>query len=509
MSIIPISFDSYLGYSATAGVESQYGGVSTDPVLDSRIQGIGKRLTPNTENRNLPYRFRVLDTDSINAFALPGGPVYVNKGLLKIVNDDELASVMGHEMGHVNARHGVKGIEQSLGANIIINAITAQLKKSKGLNLSPDEINNIDKINKTLGGFVLLGYSRSDEFQADAKGLKYMANAGYNPNGAVSLMKKFQEMEGRDPTKLEVFFSTHPSSKARVDAMQKIINNNYPGAKPLVPAPITTNLIPKVVSDLWQYPAVKYGTIAGIGLAGIIISYKLLSMSYKKKRSRRNPSHRLHRLNPIEPTPDIAKRASVQYQASIDDAIKSLGRMPQKGEAYYDSIKNWQRQIKVLEKYIPEGNQPIPNLGRRNPRIPDKLKPLIKEVKKYSKYGRHAFWQALKEGKFDGFQKELDFAYDKYGSIEEVLNLARNPGPEFRSTEDALAYGQSIRGDTARINELQGLLEEALIDVEAFKRQPDPDFDEWSRAATRVQFIHEALSQVTPPPPDINRQPIL
>lgn len=290
MPIIPISFDSYLGYSATKSVEAEYGGVSIDPVLDSRIQSVGKRLVPKTANPKLPYRFRVLNTDDVNAFALPGGPVYVNKGLLKIVNDDELASVMGHELGHVNARHSIKGLEQSLGIDIATKGVKALLKKSKKLALSPDEVKTIDSINKTIGGFVLLGYSRSDEYEADAKGLITMANAGYNPNGAVSLMQKFREMEGRDPTKLEQFFSTHPSTKGRIDAMQKLINKNFPTAKALVPAGATAiTQITDKVKEWWQKPAVKWSVIS-LGALGLgYITYRLLKSKPQITQIRRNP----------------------------------------------------------------------------------------------------------------------------------------------------------------------------------------------------------------------------
>ena len=137
-NLIPISFDSLLGYSITANVESQLGGVSNDPTINSRITAIGKRLSAKTENKSLPYQFKALNTNQINAFALPGGPTYVTVGLLNGLSptDDELAAIMGHELGHVNARHGVKGMELSLGANFITDLIKSQLKKAWDLTLT-------------------------------------------------------------------------------------------------------------------------------------------------------------------------------------------------------------------------------------------------------------------------------------------------------------------------------------------------------------------------------------
>ena len=273
-NLIPISFDSLLGYSSTANVESQLGGVSNDPTINSRITAIGKRLSAKTENKSLPYQFKALNTNQINAFALPGGPTYVTVGLLNGLSptDDELAAIMGHELGHVNARHGVKGMELSLGANFITDLIKSQLKKSEGLGLDSNDINRIDKYNKTIANFVSLGYGRDNEYEADAKGLNYMTAAGYNPYAMVSLMGKLQALEGRKTTNLEEFFSTHPATTKRISEVDDIIKTNYPAAKPLValpqspmtpapssPAPVTTTASP-LKPLLW--PAIGLGAVA-------------------------------------------------------------------------------------------------------------------------------------------------------------------------------------------------------------------------------------------------------
>ena len=283
-SIIPITFDSYLGYSSTGAVESEYGGISGDTALNSRVQSVGKRLAPQTEfRRDVPYQFKVLDTNTVNAFALPGGPVYATKGLMGMTsNDDELASVVAHELGHINARHSINSMQLSLGLTVIDKAVRSYLKKSDKLDLSPDELENLKKIDSTLIGFANLGYSRDNEYEADARGLGYANSAGYNPYGMVSFMSKLQSMEGRDPTKLEEFFSTHPSTKKRISEMNDIIARNYPNAKPLIESAgqlVVPGSIINQVKDLWAKPAIKW---SAIGIGAVAITYGVYRIFRKK-----------------------------------------------------------------------------------------------------------------------------------------------------------------------------------------------------------------------------------
>lgn len=233
--IIPIEFDSWLGYKLTDVLEAKYGGVSDDTALTDRINAIGKKLASGTEYyKDITYQFKVLETEQVNAFALPGGPVYATVGLMEMVDSDhELTFVLGHELGHINARHSINLMKLKLGLNVIDMVFMTYLKKSDKLDLSADELEALKKINKTLIEFASLGYSRENEYEADAKGLEYGVAAGYNPYGMVSFMTKLKEMEGKEPTKLEGFFSTHPSTTKRISEMNEIIAKDYPQFNPL------------------------------------------------------------------------------------------------------------------------------------------------------------------------------------------------------------------------------------------------------------------------------------
>lgn len=233
--LFSIKFDSWLGYKATEALEAEYGGVSKDTALDNRINAIGKKLAPFTKyGEDITYQFRVLKTKQVNAFALPGGPVYATAGLMEMTdNDHELASVLGHELGHINARHSINSMKLTLGLSVIESVFRSYLKESEKLNLSKDELKNIEIINNALIGLALLGYSRENEYEADAIGIKYAANADYNPYGMVSFMTKIKEMGGKDPGMFKKFISTHPSNKKRISEMNEIIARDYPQFKPL------------------------------------------------------------------------------------------------------------------------------------------------------------------------------------------------------------------------------------------------------------------------------------
>ena len=320
-NLIPISFDSFLGYSSTANVESQLGGVSTDPSINSRITNIGKRLSAKTENRSLPYQFKALNTNKINAFALPGGPTYVTVGLLNGLNptDDELAAVMGHELGHINNRHGVKAMELALGAGFVTDLVKSQLKKSEGLGLDANDVNRIDKYNKAVAGFVSMGYSRDNEYEADAAGLNYMTAAGYNPYAMVSLMTKLQALEGRKTTNLEEFFSTHPATTKRIDEINGIIASTYPAAKPLVaPLPTGAQAPPSQPPQTTTISSLKPLMWPAIGLGAVLVSYGVYRI-FKGNAERRVRSAELVRRNPQvipEPLPKFIHSSLVGTKPS-------------------------------------------------------------------------------------------------------------------------------------------------------------------------------------------------
>lgn len=187
--------------------------ISRNRQLTSYIEEVGRRLAANSDRPNIPYTFQVVEDDAVNAFATLGGFVYVNTGLIQAAeNEAELASVIGHEMGHIEGKHLVKQMRQ--------RAIASGIAKATGLNRSQAVAIGVDlALNRPR--------SRQDEYDADTRGLKILTQAGYAPSAMVSFMKKLQ---GRSV--IPTFLSTHPGAIDRVKSLQRQIddlpsNSNY------------------------------------------------------------------------------------------------------------------------------------------------------------------------------------------------------------------------------------------------------------------------------------------
>lgn len=197
-----------MGRDASKEIEREYR-VDTTSADAQRVQRIGERLLVHTDKREgVPYSFKVLDVKEVNAVSLPGGPIYIFRGLLDLIgeDDDALACVMGHEIGHINARHAAKQISQQIAANIGI----AVLLKGQAQDIAGLAANLLS-----------LQYSRDDEYEADRRGLSYAYKAGFDPQGMIRFFKKLNAMERGGGT--PEFLRTHPVTQSRIDRAQKII----------------------------------------------------------------------------------------------------------------------------------------------------------------------------------------------------------------------------------------------------------------------------------------------
>lgn len=192
----------------------RFGGVYDDIEIGAYVAEIGGRLVKNSELPNLEFRFTVLNSPDVNAFALPGGYVYVTRGLLALANSEaELAGVLAHEIGHVTARHAAQRYNRAI-ATSLGTAILGAVVQSSG----------VDQLAQLGSELYLKGFSREQEFQADTLGVRYMTRAGYDPQASATFLRTLgghnaleQELaghEGRDP--LEDFFATHPRTENRV-----------------------------------------------------------------------------------------------------------------------------------------------------------------------------------------------------------------------------------------------------------------------------------------------------
>ena len=199
------------GYEIRLGREAQRSvfvrfGRYGDQGLQGYVSEVGQRIAGVSHRPHLDYRFTVTDSSVLNAMALPGGFIYVNRGLLAYLNSEaQLAGVLGHEMGHVAARHGIKHYQAALGAQLLSLGVAA-LTESRGLVLGTN----------LLLEAVLKGYSRRDEYQADELGLLYMYRARYDPSEMVKFLTILKGFERKEPNLVEQLFSSHPLTSDRI-----------------------------------------------------------------------------------------------------------------------------------------------------------------------------------------------------------------------------------------------------------------------------------------------------
>lgn len=192
-----------------------------DPVVTEYINRVGQNLVRNSDAR-VPFTIKVIDSDEVNAFALPGGFFYVNSGLiLRAQEESELAGVMAHEISHVTARHGTKNATKGQ---------IAQLATIPLLLLGPAGVAGYglyEGLNIALP-LTFLKFSRDAEREADFLGLEYMYKAGYDPNAYITFFERIQADEKRRPGTIPKVFSTHPPTPERIENAQKEIARILP-----------------------------------------------------------------------------------------------------------------------------------------------------------------------------------------------------------------------------------------------------------------------------------------
>ena len=209
-----------LGREAARQVEREQPILRDEQVIHY-VNALGHRLARRSKRDDIPYRFTVVDSPDINAFALPGGLVYVNRGLIEAAdNESQLAGVIGHEIGHMVARHSVKQIEKAGMANVGLAILGAALGGRGGA------LTGLAQIGSQVGASAaFMKFSRDDERQADRLGVQNLYEAGYNPEGMVTFFAKLAELQKSQPSKLETFFSTHPNPAERARNVSREIGS--------------------------------------------------------------------------------------------------------------------------------------------------------------------------------------------------------------------------------------------------------------------------------------------
>lgn len=206
-----------MGEDSTPGLIAEYGGEVESKALRDYVTSVGMRLAEHVEPEygHIDWTFYTLEADIINAFALPGGRVFICKGLLKGINNEaELAAVLGHEIGHVTGRHIDERVSRTLAKDFGV-AVLGIATESQ-LALAGVEL---------FGNGYLLSFNRDQESESDSQGLKYMTRAGYNPEGMIGLLELLAD--SMDGDRVPEILATHPHPDTRLERVREEIRKRY------------------------------------------------------------------------------------------------------------------------------------------------------------------------------------------------------------------------------------------------------------------------------------------
>lgn len=203
--LIPTETEVEIGKEVVKDVESTER-VLNNQAVQNYVNRVGQKIAKVCDRKDVKYSFKVLDSEEVNAFACPGGFIYIYKGLLKKMdNEAQLAAVLAHEVGHVVARHSVKRLQAAYGYAILMEV-------ALGDKMGQTARQMVD----AAAGLILLGYGRDNEYEADNYGILYEKKAGYNPKGMIQLFEKFKKMEEKPPSTFEKLLSSHPPASDRI-----------------------------------------------------------------------------------------------------------------------------------------------------------------------------------------------------------------------------------------------------------------------------------------------------
>ncbi len=198
-------------------------GTSQDAGLNDYLTRVGRNLSDRSHRPDMPYSYRAVNANYVNAYAFPGGSIAATRGLLvELEDEDQLAALLGHEIGHVNARHFAE--RQTKGTLIQLVAAGVGIVAAEK-NPAYGELAGL--IGNLGGGALLAHYSRENEREADALGMEYMVRGGHNPNGMVDLMELLNRESKRKPNALELMFATHPMSSERLETARQRATQQY------------------------------------------------------------------------------------------------------------------------------------------------------------------------------------------------------------------------------------------------------------------------------------------
>jgi predicted Zn-dependent protease len=224
MQLISVADEIAIGKQAQAKMRKETPRV-TDSVARAYVARIGGELAAHAVGERYPYTFSVANYRELNAFALPGGPVWINRGAMQAAGtESQLAAVLAHEIAHISQRHAAQQLSNAMVTNLGLSLFGALLGNAGGAAAA-----NVAARYVASGAF--LKFSRDDEQEADRVGVGIMRRAGWDPHGMIELMESIREQEKRDPGLVETFFSNHPSPKDRVALLAHLVPTRRSGTR--------------------------------------------------------------------------------------------------------------------------------------------------------------------------------------------------------------------------------------------------------------------------------------
>ena len=229
ISLMSVEDEKAIGRTEHPKIVKRFGGVYKNESLQNYIESLGKFLVTTSESPNLKFTFTILNSPIVNAFALPGGYIYLTRGLIYLCqNEAQLAGVIAHEIGHITGRHSAKRYTQTIGTNILGNLLNTLIKNPILQNLT-----------NSTSSLYLLSYSRNHEYEADSLATRYMVRAGFEPYEMANFLKQMERYSNlqkkitESKTEVSELFLTHPNSSKRVI---KVINdsNSSTTYKPII-----------------------------------------------------------------------------------------------------------------------------------------------------------------------------------------------------------------------------------------------------------------------------------
>ena len=212
-----------LGQETAAEISAQLELID-DPVIHRYINELGQSIARPVDTRDLDWRFHVVDSRAINAFAVPGGFIYINRGLIERAESlDELAGVLGHEIAHVTLRHSVEQMEKAQKTNVGVAVVCTLTSVCES---------GLARVAIGAGSSAWFArHSRGDELEADAEGVRYVAAAGIDPEGVPRFFSRLLEQRERQPDIVAGWFGTHPLEEDRIANARKLISELDPQSR--------------------------------------------------------------------------------------------------------------------------------------------------------------------------------------------------------------------------------------------------------------------------------------